>query len=96
MAVTGALTPEVARAVDALTEFGATEVYLFGSVLTSSWEPESDLDVAVVGLRPEAFFRAMARVSDIVRRRVDLVDLGQDTPFTRYLRSHGEELLRVR
>jgi hypothetical protein len=35
-----------------------------------------------------------ARVSDLIGRSVDLVDLDSDTPFTRYLRAENE-LVRV-
>ena len=53
-----------------------------------------DSDVAVSGLPARAYFRAMAVVSDIPDRDVDLVDLDYATPFTRYLRE-AEELRRV-
>jgi hypothetical protein len=43
---------------------------------------------------PEVYFRAMAKTSRAMGRPVDLVDLDQDTDFTRYLRQEGE-LFRV-
>ena len=56
--------------------------------------PYSDVDMAVSGLPPEVFFRAMAAAHDALGRPLDLVDLDEDNPFTQYLKSKGE-LLRV-
>ncbi len=50
----------------------------------------SDVDLAVSGLPPKVFFRAMARARDILGREVDLVCLEDDNPFTRYLKEEGE------
>jgi hypothetical protein len=50
--------------------------------------------MAVSGLPPEVFFRAMAAAHDALGCPLDLVDLDEDNAFTRYLKSKGE-LLRV-
>jgi predicted nucleotidyltransferase len=81
-------------AVAALKAAGAREVYLFGSASTGKMRPNSDVDIAVSGLPPEVFFRAMAAAHDALGRPVDLVDLDEDNGFTRYLKNRGE-LLRV-
>ena len=73
---------------------GATEVYLFGSQTTKRARAHSDVDFAVVGLPPAAFFQAMGQAWDVLGRPIDLVDLDDDVPFTRHLKLHGE-LLRV-
>lgn len=80
----------IQRAAAALRQFGAREVYVFGSAASGTLRGESDVDLAVSGLPPEAFFRAMARAGDILGRQVDLVDLDEDSPLTRYLRDEGE------
>jgi predicted nucleotidyltransferase len=77
-------------AVAALKAAGAREVYLFGSASTGKMRPNSDIDIAVSGLPPASFFRAMARASRALGRPVDLVDLDLDNPFTRYLKNEGE------
>jgi hypothetical protein len=46
--------------------------------------------IAVSGLPPEVFFRAMAKATRAPGRPIDLVDLDQDTDFARYLRQEGE------
>ncbi len=78
------------KAVAELKAAGAHEVYLFGSAAKGTLREDSDLDLAVSGLPPEVFFRALARATSLLRRPVDLVDLDEESPFTRYLKSEGE------
>jgi predicted nucleotidyltransferase len=55
---------------------------------------DSDIDLAVSGLPPENFFRAMGEAGDLLPWPLDLVDLDENTPFTRYLKEENE-LVRV-
>ncbi len=77
-----------------LLNVGAREVYLFGSAARGEMHPGSDIDMAVSGLPPERFFRAMANAHGMLDCELDLVDLDEDTPFTEYLRKKGQ-LVRV-
>jgi len=76
----------IEAAAAALKEFGAQEVYVFGSAAGRTMHEDSDIDLAVSGLPPEVFFRATARASGALGRELDLIDLDEDTPFTRYLK----------
>lgn len=80
----------VQKAVTALKSAGAREVYLFGSAAKGALREESDVDMAVSGLPPEVFFRAMAQASRALGRPLDLVNLDRDNLFTRYLVEEGE------
>lgn len=80
----------IEQAAAALRAAGAREVYVFGSAARGTMRDGSDVDLAVAGLPPAVFFRAMAAASDALRRPLDLVDLDEDNPFTRYLKRHGE------
>ncbi len=84
------LMPKIERAAAALKAAGAREVYVFGSAAKGKLRPESDVDIAVSGLPPEAFFRAMGKASRALGLPVDLIDLDVENPFTRYLKDHGE------
>jgi predicted nucleotidyltransferase len=50
----------------------------------------SDVDMAVLGLPPEVFLRAMAKASRALGRPLDLIDLDEDNIFTHYLKEEGE------
>ena len=92
--MTEQLKEQIAKAAAALKKAGAREVYVFGSAITERFTEESDIDLAVSGLPPERFFRAMGVAARILRREVDLIDLDEDNPFTQCLREEGE-LVRV-
>ena len=80
----------IEKAVAELKAAGAREVYLFGSAAKGTLRENSDLDLAVSGLPPEVFFRALARAANVLRRPVDLIDLDEESAFTRYLKNEGE------
>jgi predicted nucleotidyltransferase len=84
----------IQRAAAELKTAGAREIYVFGSAAKGTGDAASDLDLAVSGLPPSVFYRMGARVSDLIGRSVDLIDLDRSTPFTRYLRTENE-LVRV-
>ena len=84
------LRARIARAAEVLRAFGAREVYVFGSAASGTMRPDSDVDLAVSGLPPRVFFKAMGGASDAVGREIDLIDLDDDTLFTQYLRRKGK------
>lgn len=79
----------VAQGAALLRSLGAREVYVFGSVASGKVRKDSDIDLAVSGLPPESFFGTLARLTDLLDRSVDLVDLDDASPFTTHLRSRG-------
>lgn len=81
---------QIETATAVLKAAGAREVYVFGSAAAGTMRPNSDVDLAVSGLPPKVFFRAMSDAESALGRSLDLIDLDEDTPFTRYLKSEGE------
>ena len=62
--------------------FGVSAVYLFGSSLASEGQPR-DIDLAVEGVPPGAFFKFYGVLLRALSRDVDVVDLAIDSPVTR-------------
>lgn len=54
-----------------------------------------DIDLAVEGLAPEEFFRFYGDLLFSLSKPVDLVDLSQDSKFTRLIRREGLPLYDV-
>jgi len=73
---------------------GASQVFVFGSLVRGELRPDSDIDMAVSGLPAKLYFSAVSRVSDLVGRPVDLLDLDDNTPLVRHLLGSGD-LVRV-
>ena len=63
--------------VEILRQYGATEVYLFGSLRTGVFHHSSDIDLAVRGIPPERFFAALAALDAACDIPVDVVDLDE-------------------
>lgn len=75
-------------------EFGARKVWLIGSLTDHSrFHEKSDIDLAVEGLSPEAFWHAWGRLEGIAAGSFDLVtvETAPSSPRQR-LQSEGVEL----
>ncbi len=83
------LEKPIQQAADAIKALGASEVYVFGSAAAGMLHEYSDVDLAISGLPPAMFFKAMGQASDIIGRPVDMVDLDEDTLFVAYLKRKG-------
>lgn len=86
----------VGQAVAVLRErFGVRRAVLFGSLASSAWfDPDSDVDLAVEGLRSSDFWEAWRAVEDIIADRpVDLVELETARPsLAKAVERYGVEL----
>lgn len=93
-AVHEALRQEVLRrTLGALEELADhvpfSEAYLFGSVIQPyRFTPDSDVDVAFVGLNDEYFFQAMVFLTERLGRDVDVVQL-ERVPFAERIKKEG-------
>ena len=74
-------------------EFGASEVWLFGSLVWGPLHAGSDVDLAVRGIPPGRHFSALTRACEIVGGSVDLVSLETCAEsFGRRVRERGVRL----
>lgn len=60
--------------------FGATKVYLFGSLAKGLFWEDSDIDLAVEGMSLEQYLRALAELPVMDDIHLDLVHLGYCRP----------------
>jgi predicted nucleotidyltransferase len=65
------------------SDFGATEVWLFGSHQSGRLHPESDVDLAVAGVSAATIDRAHAELETLLEGVVDLVQLETASPSLR-------------
>ena len=58
-------------------EYGFSKAYIFGSIVEEwgRFRRESDVDIAVFGLKNQHFFRMMAEISRRLERNVDLCQI---------------------
>lgn len=79
--------------VDLAAKYALKGVFLFGSAAEAE-TGYRDIDLAVEGVRPEDFFRLHGDLLSHLSHPVDLIDLDEPSPFTRFLRAEGK-LVRV-
>jgi hypothetical protein len=85
-------TETLDQAVGTAKEFGATELYLFGSAIEPGVQPR-DLDFACRGVRGWALFGLGAALEERLRMPIDLVPLDPPTRFGRWIEAHARRLL---
>jgi predicted nucleotidyltransferase len=85
---------EALQMVDTLVkDFGATQIILFGSLAWGRFAANSNIDLAVEGISPEHFFTALAAVSRLTDRWVELKPLEALEPhFHQRVLATGEVL----
>jgi len=85
------LLDKVRLCADKLRELGAGRVTVFGSLVTGGFRKDSDVDIAVEGLSPEAYFKALGLLEEILCDvRFDLVDMREALPsVTRRIKKEG-------
>jgi uncharacterized protein len=87
--MTTSMKKKIARAAAAFKEYGAKEVYIFGSLAEGTFTRHSDIDMAVAGLPPKVFFAAMGEAHQLLRRPLDLINLDDGSLFSEYLKKEG-------
>jgi predicted nucleotidyltransferase len=85
----------IETAVTLLSQYNPEEIYLFGSIVEGSWTTSSDIDIAIKGIAPRDFFRAISDLMGAIDFPVDLTNLDFEGPLTKYLLNHKSGLIRV-
>lgn len=83
---------KIKRAVEILKQYGVKEIYILGSAISDDFTQNSDLDIAIRGLPDKLYFTVAGELMMQLNMSVDLIDLDEDTLFTRYLIDKGELL----
>ncbi|MCD5390943.1 nucleotidyltransferase domain-containing protein [candidate division NPL-UPA2 bacterium] len=74
-------------------DVGVREIYLFGSILRDNFGKDSDIDIAVGGLRDDKFFPVYSDLDNFTDFQVELVDLDEeDNFFRREIRRRGKKI----
>lgn len=73
---------QVQRSAQVLRQqFGATGVFVYGSLVKDRFSAESDIDIAVAGLAKERFYEAVAAVNEGCDRWIDLKPIESLEPY---------------
>ncbi|MBI5525420.1 MAG: nucleotidyltransferase domain-containing protein [Deltaproteobacteria bacterium] len=91
------IAAEIRRSLPALVktlvrDFHARRVVLIGSVARGMARSDADIDLAVEGLAPAMYFRALAVLAGIAGRSVDLIMIEEASPAVLGIIGEGEVL----
>ncbi len=85
---------EIAQQAAAIlkTEFGASRVVLFGSLLSHTFHENSDIDLAVWDLPEKGYFKAVSKLLGLSEFEIDLVEVQSARPEILAAILQGKEL----
>ncbi len=66
---------DIERATKILKEYGAKEVFIFGSIANGKFNENSDIDIAVKGLNEKDFYKVASVLMFELENEFDLIDL---------------------
>lgn len=61
--------------INYLKESGCSKILLFGSLAENDFTDHSDIDIAVTGMSPAEFLKAVSLLPYIIQHKVDIIDL---------------------
>lgn len=88
---------KIQQVVAVLRRYGVTEAYLFGSAQEGNFGLASDLDLAVIGLPPSQYYKAVGEVLEVAGIPVDIVTMEDGSSLSEYLKKKRDrgDLRRV-
>lgn len=69
---------DIKKATNILKENGATEVFIFGSIANGKFNENSDIDIAVRGLKASEFYKIASILMFELENEIDLIDLDDE------------------
>ena len=81
--------------IPAIVEIGAAfnveQIVLFGSITDKEHFSEiSDIDIGLIGIKAEEFFKLYSQLTERIEWPIDLVDLDEDPKFKAMILKKGE------
>ncbi len=81
---------DISNVVSYLNSIGLEEIYLFGSIARNEATEDSDIDIAVRGIKAEEFFQVYGELMMRTSHTLDLIDLNLQESFGKQLSNSGE------
>lgn len=86
---------DIKKAVKTLKENGATEIFIFGSIVNGNLNRNSDIDIAIRGIRQEDFYKVASILMFELEKEIDLVDLDDETDRFSQMLLKSDMLVRI-
>lgn len=77
---------DIKKALKILKQNGSTEIYIFGSIEKGNFNKNSDIDIAIRGVKQENFYKVASILMFEIEKEIDLIDLDDENDkFARML-----------
>lgn len=77
---------DIKKALKILKQNGATEIYIFGSIEKGNFNKNSDVDIAIRGVKQKNFYKVASILMFEIEKEIDLIDLDDENDkFARML-----------
>ena len=77
---------DIKKALKILKQNGATEIYIFSSIEKGNFNKNSDVDIAIRGVKQENFYKVASILMFEIEKEIDLIDLDDENDkFARML-----------
>ena len=86
---------DIKKATEILKKYGCTEIYIFGSIVNGRFDENSDIDIAVRGLKDELYFRVLGELGMQLSHEIDLLDLDDEQDRFAQFILKNKELIKV-
>ncbi|MHA1301362.1 MAG: nucleotidyltransferase family protein [Candidatus Helarchaeota archaeon] len=67
------INDKVNKAINYLKSIGSKGIIIFGSIARKTYDNFSDIDIAIKGISPRVYFKALAELSPLIGKKVDLI-----------------------
>lgn len=86
---------DIKKAIKILKENGAIEIFIFGSIANRKFNENSDIDIAVKGIKESDFYRVASILMFELENEIDLVDLDDKTNRFSQMLLKSDMLVRI-
>jgi predicted nucleotidyltransferase len=86
---------DIKKAADLLKSEDCKSIFLFGSMVTGRIHQNSDIDIGIMGLPPDKFFRTYSHLDGSLNNKVDLVDFDENKDFYIPLLTSLDEVVEI-
>ena len=77
---------DIKKALKILKQNGSTEIYIFGSIEKGNFNKNSDVDIAIRGVKQKNFYKVASILMFEIEKEIDLIDLDDENDkFARML-----------
>lgn len=84
---------DIEKAIKILKSYGATDIYIFGSIINGDFNDKSDIDIAIKGIAFSDFYKVASILMFELENEFDLVDLDdKNDRFSQMISEKGELL----